>query len=394
MSSALHDVSAARFSSGGKKVEYYRNHPLSGSECSDCDRALVVIHGFGRNADDYYNSVREAQDTFPGVGDNTLVIAPRFQSEEDNPAADELYWNKTTWSMGEDSLDGQEFSSFAVLDDLLESISSNFQNVKDVVLAGHGAGAQFVQRYAGIAGVPDIRCDIKIRYVVANPGSYMFPTAERPRTTVGCNNNNAIIGNEEYTMGGIGVDACPSGTSIIRDQEKCSHAAAFVNFQYNSYAKDLEVGETGLCVAKNLDKPNVRVTMTNAHGSSAAWLCEVSSPTPTAEYDRYKYGISNLPNALNYASLSTAQIQRNLVEREVFLLLGTADIRTARPPPDMSCEADAQGLHRYERGMNYRDSVKALDCGARTTIAKVLGVGHDHHDMFTAPQGIMALFIG
>ena len=135
--------------------------------------------------------------------------------------------------------------------------------------------------------------------------------------------------------------------------------------------------------------------MTNKHGSSAAWLCEVSSPSTNAEYDRYKYGISDFPNALNYASLSIEEIQRNLIDREVFLLLGTADnSRAASPRPDTSCEADTQGLHRYERGMNYRDAVKALDCKARTTITKVPGVGHNHKDMFVTPQGIVALFIG
>lgn len=394
-----HDVSAARFSSGGKKVEYYRSHPLTGSP--DYDRALIVIHGYGRNADDYYNSVMEAQGIFPGVGDDTVVIAPRFQSEIDGPASDELYWSVPGWSRGEDSLDGNAFSSFSVADGLLESISNNFPNVREIVIAGHGAGAQFVQRYAGIAAVPvNLRCDIAIRYVVANPGSYMFPTPTRPRSTVGCDDSNIFL-EEEYIMGGQGVDACPSGTSIINDPTKCSDAAAYVNVPYNSYASDLADGETGVCVVKNIDKPSLRVTVTNTHGSSAAWLCEVSStstptnPTATAEYDLYKYGISDLPNALNYASLPIAQIQRNLVEKTVFLLLGTADnSRTNSPVPDTSCEADAQGLHRYERGLNYRDEVKMLDCGARTTVTKVPGVDHDHHGMFTSPQGIMALFIG
>jgi len=395
MTSALHLCEASRFSSGGKKVEYYRNHPLSGS--TEHDRALIVIHGYARNADDYYASVQQAQSVFPGVGTNTLVIAPRFKSEDDNPQADELYWSEAGWSKGEDSLDGQEFSSFAVADGLLESISSRFPNVTEVVIAGHGAGAQFVQRYAGIGVVPDIRCDIRVRYVVANPGSYMFPTAERPRSTSGCDYEGQdgspfLRGQNEYTIGETGVDACPSGTSIITDPDRCSDAATYVDVQYNSCESDLEVGETGLCVVKNIGKSNLRVTVTTKHGSSAAWLCEGGA---VSTYDRYKYGISDLPNALNYATLSIAEIQRNLVDREVFLLLGTADnSRVVSPKPDTSCEADAQGLHRFERGMNYRNNLKALDCSAHTTVTKVPGVGHYHKDMFTSPQGIMALFIG
>jgi len=271
--------------------------------------------------------------------------------------------------------------------------------VTEVVFAGHGAGAQFVQRYAGIGVIPaTIRCDIRIKYVVANPGSYMFPTSDRPRSTSGCDGSNGNLFQDEYIMGVKGVDACPSGTSVITDPNKCIDAAAYVGVEYKSFSSDLAEGETGICVVKNIDKQNIRTTMTHSHGSSAAWLCEgennvVSTNNPT--YDQYKYGISNLPDDLNYASVSVAEIQNNLVHRDVVLLLGTGDnSRDTSPIPDKSCEADAQGLHRYERGLNYKDNVKALDCSARTTVIKVPDVGHYHNQMFTSPQGIMALFIG
>jgi len=376
----------SRFTSGGgKKVEYSRNYPLSGSP--NYDRALIVIHGYGRNSEEYYDSVIEAQNIFPGVGTDTLVLAPLFKSSDDNWLSDELYWSKGGWSKGEDSLDGQGFSSFSVVDGLLNSISSRFPNVTDIVIAGHSAGAQFVQRYAGIGDIPDIRCDIRIRYVAANPGSYMFPTANRPQSTSGCDNG----GQGQYTMGETGVDACPSGTSVITDPVQCSAAAVYVDIPYNSYTGDLVEDITGECVVKNVGKSSIRTTVTNKHGNAAAWLCKDGG---ASTYDNYKYGISNLPDALNYASISITEIQKNLVERDVILLLGTEDnSRVDIPRPDQSCEADSQGLHRFERGINYKNNVKALDCNARTSIIKVPGVEHDHNAMFTAPQGIMALFI-
>ena len=388
---------AARFSSGGKKVEYYRNHPLTGSP--DFTRAVVVIHGNGRNADDYYNSVMEAKDVFPGVGDNTLVIAPRFQSEDDAPAADELYWSVGGWSRGDNSLDGAGYSSFSVADGLLESISSRFPNVTELVIAGHGAGAQFVQRYAGMGAVLDIRCDMKVRYVISNPGSYMWPTSQRPASTSGCD-NGGLFGGEEYTeyiTGEQGIDECPSGTMIITDPVICNDAAINIGVQYLEYANDVDESNesTPLCVYKNIGKSNERVTITNKHGSSAAWVCEGSAPS-SGTYDKYKYGISDVPTVLPYASsLSTSDIQQNLVDRTVFLLLGTGDnSRTNGPQPDQSCEADSQGQHRFERGLNYRDSIKALSCGAQTTVTTVLDIDHDHNGMFVSPQGVMALFIG
>lgn len=394
---------AARFTSGGgKKVEYYRNHPLTGSP--EFNRAVIVIHGWGRNADVYYDSVMQAKDVFPGIGDNALVIAPRFQSTDDGPAEDELYWSEGGWSKGEDSLDGASFSSFSVADGLLESISTRFPNVTEIVIAGHGAGAQFVQRYAGIGDdALNVRCDIKVRYVVSNPGSYMFPTPERPRSTSGCD-DDGLFGGEgvtnttEYITGEIGVDECPPGTSIITTADRCNDAAASIGVQYLEYASDIaDNGSTSLCVFKNVGNSNERVAVTNKHGSNAAWLCERAvTNSSTGTYDQYKYGISDLSTVLPYASQrSISDIQNNLVERDVFLLLGTGDnSRVNSPQPDMSCEADAQGLHRYERGMNYRDSIKALNCGAHTTLTTVIDIGHDHNGMFISPQGIMSLFIG
>ena len=386
---------AARFSSGdGKKVEYYRNHPLTGS--LDFTRAVIVIHGWSRNADDYYNSVMQAKGIFPGVGDDTVVIAPRFQSEDDSPAEDELYWSKGGWSRGDNSLDGAQFSSFSVADGLLESISSRFPNVLDIVIAGHGAGAQFVQRYAGMGAVLDIRCDIKVRYVVSNPGSYMWATNERPGSTLGCDDGGGNLFTE-YITGETGVDQCPSDTTIITDPVICSDAADSIGVQYLEYANDVDESNesTPLCVYKNIGKSNERVTITNKHGSSAAWVCEGSAPS-SGTYDKYKYGISDVPTVLPYASsLSTSDIQQNLVDRTVFLLLGTGDnSRTNGPQPDQSCEADSQGQHRFERGLNYRDSIKALSCGAQTTVTTVLDIDHDHNGMFVSPQGVMALFIG
>ncbi|RZS43139.1 hypothetical protein EV193_102115 [Herbihabitans rhizosphaerae] len=48
-------------------------------------RAVVVVHGTGRNADEYYDSMlRTATDA--GAERDTVIIAPRFQTDEDSPA--------------------------------------------------------------------------------------------------------------------------------------------------------------------------------------------------------------------------------------------------------------------------------------------------------------------
>ena len=53
-----------------------------------------------------------------------------------------------------------------------------FPNLRSIVVAGHSAGAQFVQRYAG-AGRGEEHALVPIRYVAANPSSYMYLNALR-----------------------------------------------------------------------------------------------------------------------------------------------------------------------------------------------------------------------
>jgi hypothetical protein len=65
---------------------------------------------------------------------------------------------------------------------------SLFPNLKAVVLAGHSGGGQLVQRYAvvGKAAAALTSTGIHLRYVVANPSSYLYFSDERPSRGGGC----------------------------------------------------------------------------------------------------------------------------------------------------------------------------------------------------------------
>lgn len=142
-----------RFTIGatGLFIPLYRNYPLTEVQ-EDIEHAVIVIHGAGRNADDYYlrmyHAVRKANIT-PG----TLVIAPRFMIADDTPAEDEFYWDENSgWKMGDYSTDqlASRVSSFTVIDELIEALADDdiFPNMKHILIAGHSAGGQFVQRFA------------------------------------------------------------------------------------------------------------------------------------------------------------------------------------------------------------------------------------------------------
>ncbi len=276
-------------------MEYWRNHAI-GIPSSKYDRAVIVIHGTNRNADDYYNRIITAADT-EGVLEHTLVISPKFKTVDDLPNTNELYWSSSGWKKGFKSTNGNQTPSFSVVDHILDKITTNFPNITLVSIVGHSAGAQFVQRYGALNTKEQaLPSRIQARYIVANPGSYMFLTNERPFSTSGC-----------------------------------------------------------------------------------------------TDFDKYKYGLSDLPQSLAYTNLSQSNIQNQLASRSFYVLLGKND--TSRGGSlDMSCKADAQGLNRFERGNYYYQHIRDFSTTANHIKLEIDGVGHSSTGMFNSAEGRATIF--
>lgn len=163
--------------STGKKIPYYRTHPLNRPN-DEITRAVIVIHGLSRNADGYFGYMVRAARTERRLED-TLIIAPRFQIAIDSPSSQQHFWSGG-WSQGHRSLDSPRISSFAVIDELLAKLCSHglFENLRCVVLAGHSAGGQFVNRYAA-GGKGTSSQAVETRYLIMNPSSYLYLDARR-----------------------------------------------------------------------------------------------------------------------------------------------------------------------------------------------------------------------
>jgi pimeloyl-ACP methyl ester carboxylesterase len=116
------------------------------------------------------------------------MIAPQFLTNYDAKAhglgGDILVWHRDSWSGGTDAIAPAAVSSFAAIDAILAKLGDKaiFPNLSQVVVAGHSGGGQVVQRYA-VAGKGESPLQgqgIHVRYVVANPSSYVYFTSERP----------------------------------------------------------------------------------------------------------------------------------------------------------------------------------------------------------------------
>lgn len=162
------------------------NHPLPGVR-----RALIVIHGFSRDAGHYeqvaLRAVAQARANGLAEAGDTIVIAPQFLLSMDVAARHLdpriLHWNKSTWESGGESAPPGSLSSFTALDAILARLADRriFPALDSVVIVGHSGGGQVVQRYALIGRGPQrLPSTISLRFVVANPSSYAWFGPLRP----------------------------------------------------------------------------------------------------------------------------------------------------------------------------------------------------------------------
>jgi pimeloyl-ACP methyl ester carboxylesterase len=313
------------------RVLIYRSFPLSVRNL-DITRALVVIHGAGRDADNYFRHALAAA-FLAGALENTVVISPRFASTNGNGCADKVSEREATWQCGGPSrwtggggsVDNGDVTSFDVVDEILLTLArkDSFPSLGAIVVAGHSAGGQFVSRYQMANQVHDT-LGIPLSYVVANPSSYAYLDAMRPSITLLSANVSAL---------GPGyVAALPA-----------SPPPPFVSF----------------ADARNC-----------------------------TTYDSWPYG---LQRRVGYAArLMDDQLNRQLSSRGATYLLGGLDILPLFGF-DGSCAANAQGPTRLARGLAFSRYVVER-FGAKHEALIVPACGHNARCMFTADAALGLLF--
>ena len=161
---------------GQYNLPVYSNYNLSLIN-NKVTRAIIVIHGTGRNAGGYFDSIFDAAED-ENVLSETLILSPHFLVKNDAISKNSLYWDDNSeWKVGDKSSRAlkKRVSSFEAVDKLVEKLNdkSQFPFLKEIVIAGHSAGGQFVNRYAA-GNKLDSSKNIPMRYIVANPSSYMY----------------------------------------------------------------------------------------------------------------------------------------------------------------------------------------------------------------------------
>jgi pimeloyl-ACP methyl ester carboxylesterase len=242
---------------GTQALRYASSHPLNKLDTT-VTTLLVYIHGVNRNgvayfeyANDMVRSARKRKET--------LVIAPQYANADDldfyRLGNEFLYWNKAQWKDGHTSASDDrrpqptKVSSYEVMDSLLTFVltSNLFPHLRRVVIVGHSAGGQFVQRYSAITPLPDVLTQFSFRFIVMDPSSYLYPDGRRP------------LG--DHTFGLPDSSACPEYNHYpkgLEDLNTYAQTAGADKIRYNMLHRDIVT----LLGAKDTrtDDPNLDVT--------------------------------------------------------------------------------------------------------------------------------------
>ncbi|MBI2513987.1 MAG: alpha/beta hydrolase [Opitutae bacterium] len=128
---------------------------------------LFVIHGVGRNAEDYLNDWIALADA-----KKFLLVVPEFTKKEF--PGEEAFNSGNLFDATGKPLPRDAWS-FSMIEPAFDAVRAKLGSTRaDYFLYGHSAGAQFVQRF--LYFVPDARVS---RAVAANAGWYMLPELDR-----------------------------------------------------------------------------------------------------------------------------------------------------------------------------------------------------------------------
>lgn len=171
----------------------YRSMPLTVRNES-VTRAMVIVHGQGRNADNYFMTGLAAGYLANALED-TVIVSPRVASNngagcKDKLEPGEVSWDCAGWRTGIEASNAKGLYSFDLLDAVVKLLNDEkvFPNLKKIVIGGHSAGGQMLNRYSAANKIHETS-RVPVEYVVSNPSSYVYLDDQRLPKDFNCDEN-------------------------------------------------------------------------------------------------------------------------------------------------------------------------------------------------------------
>ncbi len=179
------------FEDGNKKlsIPIVASHPLNKNN-NETEYLIIMVHGGGLNANGTFETAHKTVEALDITTNRSLALAPQIIEGVKLDEKGLLFWDPK-WREGGVSLstglnkDLPVLSSFEVMDRLIDASIKKNPNIQKMIILGHSAGGQFVLRYAAINSRHELlkQQGISIRYVVANPSSYLYLDKTRYKFT-------------------------------------------------------------------------------------------------------------------------------------------------------------------------------------------------------------------
>jgi len=414
------------------RMPYYGSADLEKDLPNEAENAILFFHGVARNAQDYFCSLKRIVQSVPAnQAGKFIIISPKFRYHADLVHYDEsskmsegekhlghkrmLFWNGSkpwgNWAAGAAADESSDplYDSFEVVDEMLLILSNidKFPKMRRIVLSGHSAGGQTVQRYAMVSHLrpqslandmtlremKSVRSGIDIRYVVANPSSYGY--LDTMRWIYGWDATKTEWTEQIYAQ-----------YSPERGRKNWS--------AHESGGRRMPIGK------QKKQKPYV------AWGPYSTDYEKFSAETPfichDSRFNDWNYGLNwtnqEFGNLVPYLKLHPHlhRATEFYAARDVIYMVGENDTcssdmlgmkapgnpiclpscwtkrRCSMTQMDVRCPAMLQGPNRNQRGRNYMKHLEHFFGRSVHRLFIVPGVGHQAGAIFQSKEGVNALF--
>ena len=375
---------------------FHHAYPLD-VENPNITQIIYVVHGASGSQGDYdgvyFDRVFDALELEELSDGSTLrsrtqIVAPHYRSlnkdvdecEEGNSAACLLYITDNYddeqrlvfahggWREGASTTSSfvrARVGSFQIANDVLTDLFGLYPNLRRVIITGHSAGGQFVNRYAAAADFRVDGADNEDRYeflfLLANPSSVFYIDTRRPNRIDAPATDFVVPSGDSLPTGmDILAQSLEEGLCETYDDQEVSPTV------FDAYAHTYNNWKYGL------DPDSFKCP---AGEEGFRTHCHIRQLQLSETSDRVD---NSLPGFLQF-------LIHNVKSRRTVLLAGDAD-NVQNGSLDDSCEANLLGINRFVRAQNYALYWANFDNWDDSILEVLEGVAHSGEDVYRNPN--------